>query len=223
MQHFVVVALAVVIVVAGLSCGEAKPGGAETFAAYPPMEIDPAGSYSIILTTSVGRMTFKLLPEEAPLAVNSVVFLARQGFYDELTFHRVLPGELAETGDPSGTGTGGPGYTFEVEPPQRPYERGGLAMANTGAPNSNGSRFFIILGELTANGEPPVGYTVFGHIKENHAPSAAALEKIEAVALDPGPNGEVSLPQEEIKILSVTVTAGCAGGSTQISIVGPEC
>ena len=103
---------------------------------------------------------------------------------------------LAETGDATGTGTGNPGYTFEVEPPQRPYERGGIALANDGTPNSNGSRFFFILGDLAGSAEAPHEYTVFGHVRENHAVSQATLDKIEAA-------------QEEVTILSSTATEGC--------------
>ena len=102
--------------------------------------------------------------------MNSFLFLANQGYYDGVTFHRVVPGVFAETGDPTGTGTGDAGYTFEVEPPQRPYERGGIALANDGTPNSNGSRFFFILGDLAASAEAPHEYTVFGHIKEGPCP-----------------------------------------------------
>ena len=103
---------------------------------------------------------------------------------------------LAETGDATGTGTGNPGYTFEVEPPQRPYERGGIALVNDGTPNSNGSRFFIILGDLAGSAEAPHEYTIFGHLKPNHPPSVATLDKIEAA-------------QEEVIIRSLQVTEGC--------------
>ena len=183
-----------VIVVA--ACGEPEPEGPPTFDAYPPIEINELRPYSVTFTTSVGRLTFKLFPDEAPLAVNSFLFLANQGYYDGVTFHRVVPGVLAETGDPTGTGTGDAGYTFEVEPPQRPYARGGIAMANDGTPNSNGSRFFFILGDLAASAEAPHEYTVFGHIKDGHAPSETTLDKIEAAPA-------------EVTIRSLQATEGC--------------
>ena len=184
------------MVVVGVACGESKPDGPATFEASPEMRVEPERPYSIIFTTNIGRMTFKLLPAEAPIAVNSFTFLVTEGFFDGMTFHRVLPGVLAESGDPTGTGTGGPGYTFEVEPPQRPYVRGSLAMANDGTPSSNGSRFFIVLGDLAGNGESPRDYTVFGVVKEDHAPSLATISKIEA-ATDP------------VMITSVKAIEGC--------------
>ncbi len=206
MRRAVVVGLATLIFLVVAACGEAEPEGPPVFGAYPPMEIDPLRSYSVTFTTSVGRITFTLLAEEAPLAVNSFLFLANSGYYDGVAFHRVVPGVLAETGDATGTGTGNPGYTFEVEPPQRPYERGGIALANDGTPNSNGSRFFFILGDLAGSAEAPHEYTVFGHLKPNHAPSVATLEKIEAA-------------QEEVTILSLKATEGClpSGGPYQCS------
>ena len=206
MRRAVMVGLASLMVIVMAACGESEPEGPPTFDAYPPIEINEVRAYSVIFTTSVGRLTFKLFPDEAPLAVNSFLFLANQGYFDGVTFHRVVPGVFAETGDPTGTGTGDAGYTFEVEPPQRPYARGGIALANDGTPNSNGSRFFFILGDLAASAEAPHEYTVFGHIKEGHAPSEATLDKIEAA-------------QDEVTILSLRATEGCLphGGSFQCS------
>ncbi len=196
MRRAVIVGLASLMVIVMAACGESEPEGPPTFDAYPPMEIDELRPYSVIFTTSVGRITFQLFPKEAPLAVNSFLFLANQDYYDGVTFHRVVPGVLAETGDATGTGTGDAGYTFEVEPPQRPYARGGIAMANDGTPNSNGSRFFFILGDLATSAEAPHEYTVFGHFKEDHPVSLTTLDKIEAA-------------QEEVTILSLKATEGC--------------
>ena len=206
MRRAVMVGLASLMVIVMAACGESEPEGPPTFDAYPPIEINELRAYSVTFTTSVGRLTFKLFPDEAPLAVNSFLFLANQGYFDGVTFHRVVPGVLAETGDATGTGTGDAGYTFEVEPPQRPYARGGIALANDGMPNSNGSRFFFILGDLAASAEAPHEYTVFGHIKEGHAPSEATLDKIEAA-------------QDEVTIMSLRATEGCLphGGSFQCS------
>ena len=206
MRRAIAVSLAALALVAAVACGEAEPEGPPVYDAYPPMTIDPLRSYSVIFTTSVGRISFVLYPEEAPLAVNSFLFLANEGYFDGVAFHRVVPGVLAETGDATGTGAGNPGYTFEVEPPQRPYERGGIALANDGRPNSNGSRFFFILGDLAGSAEAPHAYTVFGHLKPNHAPSVTTLEKIEAA-------------QEEVTILSLKATEGClpSGGPYQCS------
>ncbi len=183
-----------IVVVAG--CGEPEPEGPPVFDAYPPMEVEVLRPYSVTFTTSVGRIRFTLLPEEARLAVNSFIFLVNEGYYDGLAFHRIVPGLFAESGDATGTGAGNAGYTFEIEPPQRPYERGLIALANNGTPNSNGSRFFFILGDLAGSAEAPHEYTIFGHIRADHAVSEATLDKIEAA-------------QEEATILSVTATEGC--------------
>ena len=196
MRRVTLLGLAALLLIAVAACGEAEPEGPPVYEAYPPMGIDPLRSYSVVFTTSVGRLTFQLLPQEVPLAVNSFIFLAREGYFDGVTFHRIVPGVLAETGDATGTGTGNPGYTFEVEPTQRPYERGGIALANDGAPNSNGSRFFFILGDLAGSAEAPHEYTIFGHLKPNHPPSVATLDKIEAA-------------QEAVIIRSLQVTEGC--------------
>ena len=163
MWRAIVIALVLAIVaVAVAACGEPEPEGPPTFAAEPPMTVDEVRPYSAIFTTSLGRMTFNLVPQEAPRAVNSFLFLAGEGYFDGMTVHRVVPGVLIETGDPTGTGTGDPGYTFEIEPPQQPYQRGDLVVANSGAANSNGSRFFILLSDVS-DAELPPNYTIFGH------------------------------------------------------------
>jgi len=196
MRRMIVVALALAIAMVVIACGESEPEGPPTFAAYPEMGIDPKRPYSVIVTTDVGRMTFILLPAEAPLAVNSFTFLLNEGFYTGMEFYRVLPGVLAETGDPTGTGTGGPGYTYELEPPQRPYARGLLAMAPNGADSSNGSRFYILLGDLDASDAVSGDHTIFGHLKEDHAPSQTTLTKIEN-------------SQEPVAIREVKAIEGC--------------
>lgn len=205
-----VLAIAVVMVTAVGGCGEADPEGPLTFAEYPQMTLVAQAPYHAILYTSVGRMTFNLLSDEAPLAVNSFLFLANQGYYDGITFHRVTAGMLAETGDATATGRGNAGYTFEIEPPERPYARGMLAMANDGTPNSNGSRFFIMFGDMTASGDPPANYTVFGLMKEDHKPSERTLAAIEAIPVGPGPNSELSRPLEELTLVEVQPIMGCA-------------
>ena len=179
MRRMVVVALALAIATVVVACGEGESDGPQTFEAYPEMGIDPLRPYSVIVTTDVGRMTFILLPEEAPLAVNSFTFLINEGFYTGMEFYRVLPGVLAETGDPTGTGTGGPGYTFELEAPQRPYERGHLVLAPNGSDNSNGSRFYILLGDPAESDAISGDHTIVGHLKVDHPPSETTLTKIE--------------------------------------------
>lgn len=114
------------------------------------------------ITTEKGTIRFTLFSEEAPLAVSNFVFLANEGFYNGLTFHRVVPDFVIQGGDPNGNGTGGPGYRFADEPVKRPYNRGIVAMANAG-PDTNGSQFFIVLADGTGL-EP--NYTIFGEVIE---------------------------------------------------------
>ncbi|MEJ2732398.1 MAG: peptidylprolyl isomerase [Anaerolineae bacterium] len=112
--------------------------------APPPMIIDPAKSYRATIVTEKGNIVLELYADRAPNTVNNFVFLAREGFYDNTNFHRVLPDFMAQGGDPSGTGAGGPGYTFadEFDPTLRHDGPGVLSMANRGT-NTNGSQFFI--------------------------------------------------------------------------------
>lgn len=117
---------------------------ARQYASYPDMVIDSAKSYTATIKTNRGDIELELFAAEAPKTVNNFVFLARDGFYDGLSFHRVIPGFMAQGGCPHGTGTGGPGYTFgdETRGNLHRHEAGSLSMANAG-PNTNGSQFFI--------------------------------------------------------------------------------
>ncbi len=110
----------------------------------PQMSIDPKKSYAAVIETDLGKITVQLHADKAPCTVNNFVFLARQGFYDSVTFHRVISKFMAQAGDPTGTGTGGPGYRFadEFHPDLRHDAPGILSMANAG-PNTNGSQFFL--------------------------------------------------------------------------------
>jgi peptidyl-prolyl cis-trans isomerase B (cyclophilin B) len=108
----------------------------------PEQVIDPAVKYEATIATDKGDIVVSLDPARAPRTVNNFVFLAREGFYDGLTFHRVVGDFVIQGGCPEGTGRGGPGYRFEDEPVQGEYTAGALAMANAG-PNTNGSQFFI--------------------------------------------------------------------------------
>ena len=114
------------------------------YSAAPPMTIDPEKSYQATIVTQKGNIVLELYTDRVPATVNNFVYLAREGFYDSTTFHRVIPGFMAQAGDPSGTGGGGPGYTFadEFDPTLRHDGPGVLSMANAG-PNTNGSQFFI--------------------------------------------------------------------------------
>jgi len=137
--------------------------------APPPMTIDQDKQYLATIKMDIGDIKLELYPREAPCHVNSFVFLSREKYYDGVTFHRVLPGFVAQGGDPTGTGSGGPGYTIKLEvSPTRKHVDGALAMARTNAPDTAGSQFFINYGPQPAldPGANGPGYTVFGGIVE---------------------------------------------------------
>ena len=128
----------------------------------PEMVIDPKKKYSVSMNTSKGIIEIELYPEHAPKTVNNFVFLSKEGFYDGVSFHRVIEDFVIQGGDPTGTGRGGPGYKFEDECAGNPlkHERGIISMANAG-PNSNGSQFFITHSpQAHLNGK----HTVFGKV-----------------------------------------------------------
>ena len=128
----------------------------------PEMTIDPDKTYHVTIETERGDIELALYPEHAPKTVNNFVFLAREGFYDGVTFHRVIDDFMIQGGDPTGTGRGGPGYRFEDEVKGNPltHETGVISMANAG-PNTNGSQFFI-----THSPQPHLNgkHTVFGEV-----------------------------------------------------------
>ncbi|MBU4224733.1 MAG: peptidylprolyl isomerase [Chloroflexi bacterium] len=132
------------------------------FSACPPLTIDPLKQYLATLHTARGEVVIQLYADKTPFTVNNFVFLARHGWYDGITFHRVLPGFMAQTGDPSGTGMGNPGYLFsdEIDSSLRFDKPGLVAMANAG-PNTNGSQFFITYGPAS---HLDGGYTIFGQV-----------------------------------------------------------
>lgn len=128
----------------------------------PPMTIDPTRKYSaVVRMAGGGEFVIQLRPDKAPMTVNNFVFLANQGFYDGVTFHRVLDGFMAQGGDPTGTGSGGPGYEFANEDSDLTFDKAGVvAMANAGR-DTNGSQFFITFAPRPQlNG----GYTIFGQV-----------------------------------------------------------
>ena len=155
----------------------------------PDMEIDQDRTYTATIKTSAGEVKFELFDSEAPFTVNNFVFLARQGFYNGTKFHRVIEGFMVQGGDPTGTGRGGPGYTFNDEGVTRDYLRGTLAMANAG-PNTNGSQFFIMQQAQAL----PKSYVIFGQVIEG-------IDNVDKIAGTPvGPNelGENSSPLEDV-------------------------
>ncbi len=128
----------------------------------PPMTIDQSKQYfATVKMAKGGEFVIQLYPNKAPITVNSFVFLANQGFYNGVTFHRVIDGFMAQGGDPTGTGTGGPGYQFANESNDLTFDKAGVvAMANAG-PNTNGSQFFITFGPVQLSES---GYTIFGQV-----------------------------------------------------------
>jgi len=148
---------------------KAKPGaapelvGTKQYSSAPSMLIDVTKQYfATVNMAKGGEFVIQLYPDKAPASVNSFIFLARQGYYDGVTFHRVLEGFMAQGGDPTGTGGGGPGYTFANEANDMKFDKAGVvAMANTGQPNSNGSQFFIMFGPY---GLSENDYTIFGQV-----------------------------------------------------------
>jgi cyclophilin family peptidyl-prolyl cis-trans isomerase len=158
----------------------------------PKMVIDPAKTYTATIETSAGTLTADLFASEVPRTVNNFVFLANEGFYSGVIFHRTISGFMIQGGDPTGTGTGGPGYRFDDEPVSRQYLRGTLAMANSG-PNTNGSQFFV----MHADYPLPPNYTIFGKL-------SAGDDIIDAIAT--APTGAQDRPVTPIQINSVTIT-----------------
>jgi cyclophilin family peptidyl-prolyl cis-trans isomerase len=141
------------------------------YSAPPELAIDLDTTYTATLHTNHGDITIEFRGVEAPQTVNNFLFLAREGFYDGVIFHRVVPGFVVQGGDPTGTGTGGPGYRFrdELEGDGR-YRRGTVAMANAG-PNTNGSQFFICLADVGL----PHAYSIFGDV-------IGGMEAVDAIA-----------------------------------------
>jgi len=163
-------------------------------------QFDPQKDYFWVFETNKGVIKIKLMPEVAPMHVSSTMFLTEKKFYDGTIFHRVIPGFMAQGGDPMGTGTGGPGYGYasEIDPNvkhDRPYL---LSMANTGRPNSDGSQFFI-----TFKATPWLDgkHTIFGEVVEGQE----TVQKLEAAG---SPQGK---PTEELKILKATIEEKAKG------------
>jgi len=162
------------------------------------MQIDGGRQYVATLETTKGPITVKLLVGEAPCTVNNFVFLAREGYYDGVPFHRVMKGFMIQTGDPTGTGTGGPGYKFDDETVNLDYAPGTVAMANSG-PNTNGSQFFIVHGDQ--RGRLPKNYTIFGQVTDGQD----AVDALAGVPVRASSRGEPSVPTEDLRIDRVTV------------------
>jgi cyclophilin family peptidyl-prolyl cis-trans isomerase len=156
----------------------------KTYSSAPPLVIDPAKRHTARLVTPIGDIVAELYAEKAPQTVNNFVFLAREGYYDGVTFHRVINGFMAQGGDPTGTGRGGPGYTFadEFDASLRHDGPGVLSMANAG-PGTNGSQFFITHGPTPHLDDR---HTVFGRVIEGLDVVLAIPERDPMTAREPG-------------------------------------
>src|SRR3954466_14751497 len=164
---------------------------AKTYSAPPPMTIDSNKTYTGTIDTTGGKIEFELFPKDAPQHVNSFLFLAREGFYDGVIFHRVIPGFMIQGGDPTGTGTGGPGYKLRQEFNPRKHVRGVLSAARTNDPNSAGSQFFVMHADSPHLDNQ---YTAFGKV-------TSGLEVIDKIANQPtGANDRPKNPPSIRKI-----------------------
>ena len=172
-----------------------------SFDAAPPQCIDSLAAYSAVIESSEGTMTISLDQRKAPKTANNFVYLARYHFYDGLNFHRVIPGFVIQGGDPEGNGQGGPGYEFADELPGRAgYPVGAVAMANSG-PNTNGSQFFIVSGDLGL--ALPGQYTLFGKVTKG----LATVTAIDSLGKQPAPDGTEYPPSRAVTITSITIKA----------------
>jgi cyclophilin family peptidyl-prolyl cis-trans isomerase len=167
----------------------------QAFDGPPPDCLDSDATYQALVVTNKGEFTIELDAESAPVTTNNFVFLARNQYFDNTECHRIIPGFVVQCGDPTATGTGGPGYTITDEPPSAgEYQIGSIAMANTGAPDSGGSQFFIITGEQGA--ALPPQYSLFGEVIEGFDGTVVQMEAAGSAAGN---------PSEPIEIESITI------------------
>lgn len=209
-QRFVLMMAAIVMVAAFVlaACGEPEDEPTATAASQgepmakqwssaPEMQLESGKDYGAVIKTNLGEIVVDLFESDAPATVNNFVFLAEQGYYEGVPFHRVIKDFMVQTGDPTGTGAGGPGYRFADEPVTRDYLRGTLAMANAGA-NTNGSQFFIVHQDYPL----PKSYTIFGIVTDG-------FDVLDAIANTPvrmSARGEPSVPTEPLNLESVEIT-----------------
>lgn len=190
-------------------CWSSDPSMEEGFPQWeeaPEMVIDEGATYRATISTNKGDMTFELNAEAAPATVNNFICLATSDFFDITPFHRIIDGFMIQAGDPTGTGSGGPGYRFDDELPgdDLNYTKGTLAMANAG-PNTQGSQFFIVDEDL--GDDLPKDYTIFGQLVEGEE----VLDDLADTAVVPSQRGEPSVPVEFVVIKDITITV--ASGS----------
>ena len=182
----------------------AKTSNAKTYKTAPAMTISATKKYTAVITTSCGAFTAELASKDSPKGVNNFVFLAREGFYDGIKFHRAVSDFVIQGGDPTGSGNGGPGYSVVTEWPKQDFKTGDLAWAKTGAekPGTARSQFFVTTGNPAALNGTKKGktydYGYFGHVTSG----LDIAKKIESLA----PPGEGGLPTTDVYILSIKIT-----------------
>ena len=195
----------------GVACGAEAPPEADP-KQYPGAEqvLEEGVDYRAVIETSCGRLEMDLLEDEAPVTVNNFVFLAREGFYDGLTFHRIEPGFVVQGGDPQGTGIGGPGYAFEDElwAKSKQYVFGTVSMANSG-PDTNGSQFFVVI-------RKPIGkaaalapaYSMFAKVGRSSYETLDEIAKVGTLGPAAPDPSQASMPVQTIYIESVEIVEG---------------
>ena len=187
----------------GSNCGYVQtdePTGDRGSQPIPEFAIDTTKGYKATIKTSLGTIRAKLFPAEAPCAVNSFVALARAKFYDGLTFHRVVQDFVIQGGDPTGTGSGGPGYSFNDElDNDLSYKPGTVAMANSG-PNTNGSQWFIVASDAGAT-RLTKSYTIFGEVSDG----MDVVTEINKVPTKGGEGADADMPVDPVTIISVRI------------------
>lgn len=166
------------------------------YSSPPEMTIDQKKAYSAVLYTSEGNITINLNVTETPVTANNFIFLAREGFYNNTVFHRVMENFMIQGGDPEGTGRGGPGYRFDNENFTGEYTRGAVAMANAGR-DTNGSQFFIMHKDFNL----PNDYVIFGSVSEG----IDVVDKIATAEVAPSGSGEMSKPVNPVVVESVEI------------------
>jgi cyclophilin family peptidyl-prolyl cis-trans isomerase len=168
--------------------------GASGCPSSPPAALPAGETRTVVIETAKGSITIKVEADLGPLAAGNFVALAECGFYDGIVFHRLMPGFVIQGGDPTGTGSGGPGYEFPNDPVNVPYARGVVAMANAGR-DTNGSQFFIVLADAGLDPD----YSVFGRV-------TAGMETVDIIAAMPNGGGQAGTALEPVAMDSVTVT-----------------
>jgi cyclophilin family peptidyl-prolyl cis-trans isomerase len=190
---------------AGSAAAAVNPNAPKSWSKPPAMTIDTNKIYNAEITTSKGTFTIELFAKDAPKTVNNFVFLAKEGYYNGVPFHRIIETFMIQTGDPTGTGRGNPGYQFEDELNNgHTYDTGIVAMANSGK-NTNGSQFFICTGPDSKSLNSIPDYTIFGKV-------SAGMDTVQAiaktpVAMNPNSNDQSpSMPKEIVTINAIKIT-----------------